>query len=131
MYKLFTILILLFLASAIVAFSTNAQQCCGVREPIDTTCVPCLDNPLGDRTGPDAEPTVLIGKLINAIMGIVGSIALVMFIFGGLVWMLAAGNTERITRGKNILIWATVGLVVIFSSYAIVKFVLEKALKGG
>ena len=37
--------------------------------------------------------------------------------------MLAAGNNEKVQKGKDILIWATIGLIIIFSAYAIVKFV--------
>lgn len=81
----------------------------------------CIDNPLGT----DVNVNVLIGRVINAVMGIVGSLALAMFIYGGFIWMTAAGNNERVTKGKDILIWATIGLIVIFSAYAIVNFVLE------
>lgn len=81
-----------------------------------------LTNPLtGDDTSID--PQILIGKVIQALLGLTGSIALVMFIYGGFTWMTAAGNAESVTKGKNILIWATVGLVVIFSAYGMVKFI--------
>ncbi|MCK4539930.1 hypothetical protein KAU09_02120 [Candidatus Parcubacteria bacterium] len=40
------------------------------------------------------------------------------FIYGGFTWMLAAGSSEKVQKGKDILIWATLGLVVIFSAYA-------------
>jgi hypothetical protein len=80
-------------------------------------------NPLeGLRTD---DPNVLIGRVINAILGVVGSLALLMFIFGGLTWMLAAGSPERVQKGKNILVWATIGLIVIFTSYAMVRFVFK------
>lgn len=82
-------------------------------------------NPLGTTDIP-----TLAGRIINAVLGIVGSIALVMFIYGGFSWMTAAGNQEAVTKGKNILIWATVGLIVIFSAYALVNFVFT-AIGGG
>ncbi|MFH1523085.1 MAG: pilin [Patescibacteria group bacterium] len=83
-----------------------------------------LTNPLtGEST--NISPQILIGKIINAILGIVGSLALVMFIYGGITWMTAAGNSENVTKGKNIIIWAAIGLVVIFTSYALVKFVFS------
>ena len=89
-----------------------------------------LPNPLTGTT--DSENiNVLIGKVINAVLGIVGSLALVMFIYGGLTWMTAAGNKEKIQKGKDILIWATIGLIIIFSAYAIVHFILANVLKGG
>ena len=80
-----------------------------------------LNNPLGDNA---KEPNALIGKLINGALGLVGSIALVMFIYGGLVWMTAMGAADKITKGKDIILWATIGLIVIFSAYALVNFVL-------
>jgi len=86
-----------------------------------------LDNPLGDS---NPNPQQLIGKIINAVLGIVGSLALAMFIYGGFTWMLAGGNSEAVTKGKNILIWATLGLVVIFTSYALVHFVIFQGLLG-
>ena len=38
--------------------------------------------------------------------------------------MTAAGSNEKVQKGKDILIWATIGLVIIFTSYALVRFVL-------
>ena len=65
----------------------------------------------------------LFSKIINAVLGIVGSLALVMFIYGGFIWMLAAGNKERVQKGKDVLVWATIGLVIIFSAYALVSMI--------
>lgn len=79
-----------------------------------------LNNPL-----PDTSPQKLIGTVIKAVLGIVGSLALVMFIYGGFMWMTSAGNAEQVQKGKNVLIWAALGLAVIFSAYALVKFVIE------
>jgi len=82
-----------------------------------------LPNPLGTDAAAKS-PQVLLGKIINSVLGIIGSLALVMFIYGGATWMLSAGNQEKVTKGKQILIWATLGLVVIFTAYALVRFVL-------
>ncbi len=78
-----------------------------------------LTNPLGART-----PEVLIGDAINTIFSLVGSLALLMFIYGGFTWMTSAGNKEAVDKGKNIIKWAAIGLVIIFSSYALVRFLI-------
>jgi len=44
-----------------------------------------ITNPL-DGAGIDS-PQTLIGRVINSVLGVVGSLALVMFISGGLIWM--------------------------------------------
>ncbi|MDD5528078.1 MAG: pilin [Patescibacteria group bacterium] len=94
-----------------------------------------LINPLGGTTGNPAgtinSVPQLIGNIINAALGIVGSLALVMFIYGGFTWMLAAGNEQAVEKGKNILMWAAIGLVVIFASYSLVSFVISAITKGG
>lgn len=82
-----------------------------------------LHNPLG-IAGPSEIPGA-IGKIIGGIFGVIGALALAMFIYGGLMWMLSGGNQERVKKGRDILIWATVGIVVIFSSYVILSFVLQ------
>jgi len=107
-------LLLLFSAIPGTIYSKGESKC--------PTGKVCLDDPLGMKGDPKA-PQKLIGKVINAILGIVGSLALAMFIFGGFTWMTAAGNAEKVKKGKDILVWATLGLVIIFSSYALVKFV--------
>ena len=81
----------------------------------------CISNPLGDISSPQA----LIGKVINSVLGVVGSLALVMFVYGGLLWMTSAGSSDQVKKGKDIFIWATIGLVVIFSAYGLVRFVIQ------
>ncbi|MBU1663744.1 pilin, partial [Patescibacteria group bacterium] len=96
-------------------------------KPVDSTkpttnSTVSLPNPIGSIAG-TSIPT-LLGNIIKSVLGVVGSLALVMFIYGGITWMLSGGNQEQVTKGKNILIWATIGIVIIFTSYALVKFVL-------
>lgn len=78
-----------------------------------------LTNPIGSDSIP-----ALIGRVITAVLGVVGSLALLMVIYGGFTWMLAAGNSEKIKKGRDIIVWAMLGLVVIFTSYALVRFVI-------
>jgi len=80
-----------------------------------------LDNPLGK----DITVQTLVGRVISAVLGIVGSIALLMFIYGGFLWLTSSGNEQKITQGKQVLTWATIGLAVIFLSYTLVNFVIS------
>lgn len=84
-----------------------------------------LYNPLG--SGVDV-PT-LIGRIINIVVGVVGAIALLMFIYGGFLWMTSAGDSKRIETGKSTLTWAALGLVVIFTARTILTF-LFTTLQG-
>ena len=77
-----------------------------------------LENPLKGTAGTIPE---LIGRFITILTGISGSIALLMFLYGGFLWLTSAGNEEQVTKGKNVFTWSTIGLVVIFMAYAIVS----------
>lgn len=74
------------------------------------------------------SPQVFVGKLIKIIMQVLGTIAFIMFVFGGVMWMNAHGNSERSSKALKTLVWASLGLVVIFASYALTSFVLSVLL---
>lgn len=80
----------------------------------------CLDNPLGNVRTPQA----LIGNIINTVLGVVGSLALLMFVYGGLTWMTSSGSQEKVKKGRDIIIWSAIGLAVIFSAYGLVRILI-------
>lgn len=86
----------------------------------------CLTNPLGNINTPQA----LIGKVINAVLGVVGSLALLIFVYGGLIWMTSSGSAEKIKQGRDTLLWAAIGLVVIFSAYGLTRVVLSSVMSN-
>ena len=107
---------------------TSPQVCCCPIQHDSTNTVGTetkstkLDNPLGDSI---KSPQDLVGQVINTLFGVVGSLALVMFIYGGFLWMTSAGSSEKVKKGRDIFIWAAVGLVIVFSAYNIVRFVIQ------
>lgn len=67
----------------------------------------------------------LAGRIIRTVLGLSGVVALIMFIYGGVMWMTAAGNEERLKKAKNTLVWSTIGLIGLFASYTLVSFVIN------
>lgn len=113
------VFLLFFLMTFFVTFSANAgTEGCPTDAPAGSIC---LENPLGKEMN---SPQLLIGRVINAVLGIVGSIALVMFIYGGLTWMISGGSAEKVKKGRDIIVWSAVGLIVIFISYGLVRFLI-------
>lgn len=92
-----------------------------------TAPVKPLENPLGKGV----TLQIIIGRAISAVLRVVGSIALLMFIYGGFLWLTARGNDQAVQKGKDVLTWATIGLAVIFLSYTLVSFVIKGLTKGG
>jgi len=75
--------------------------------------------------GKAKKPAEIIGKAIKVIMSIVGSIALVMFVYAGGLWMVAGGNAQQTTKAMKTMVWSAIGLIVILSSYSIVNFIFS------
>ncbi|MFH0873769.1 MAG: pilin [Candidatus Komeilibacteria bacterium] len=81
-----------------------------------------LPNPLGQEVN---NIPLLVNHIIVGILGIVGAVALLAFIWGGLLWMTSLGNADRVKQGKETLIYATIGLLVIFISYSVINFIFK------
>lgn len=71
------------------------------------------------------DVSALVGRLIKTGLGVIGSIALVMFLYGGILWMTSAGNAEGTKKAMDIILWAALGVIVILGSYGLVDFVLQ------
>jgi uncharacterized membrane protein YjfL (UPF0719 family) len=41
------------------------------------------------------------------------------------MWLTSGGSPDKIKKGMDVLIWAAIGLIVIFASYTLVEFVFE------
>lgn len=88
--------------------------------PPDSTSCPAGSN-CGGYTLNDMLSVIL--KISEFILGLVGSLALLAFVAGGLMWLLSAGNAELVARGKQAIIGAVVGLAIVFTSFMIIQLV--------
>ena len=73
----------------------------------------------------------LISKVknaVNVIIGLIGIVAVVMIIFGGFQYATSAGDTSKVTKAKNTVVYGVVGLVVAVLAFAIVNFVINNVL---
>ena len=70
-------------------------------------------------------PTV-VQRIIQTVLMIVGLLAVVMIIVGGVQYTTSAGKQESVTKAKNTIIYGIVGLVISLLAYAIVTFVVGK-----
>ncbi len=80
-----------------------------------------LRNPLGTT-----DVRVIISRIIRAVLGVVGAIFLVMFVYGGVMWM-TAGESKRIDTAKKTLVNAVIGMVIVAFSYSMVSLIFNLA----
>lgn len=72
-----------------------------------------LPNPLGTT-----DLVVLFGRVVRAVTGILGALALLWFIWGGVLWM-TAGESKRTEEAKTVVKNAALGIVILFFSYGL------------
>ncbi len=118
----------LFLLCIIIGFLISIKSV--VAAPVTPTCpegIPCvpLENPLGTATNPNPNIPTIVGRTIKYIIGIIGSLTFVVFVYGGALWLTSAGNSDRVQKGLQAMLWAAIGIIVIFSSYAILTLILQ------
>lgn len=66
-----------------------------------------------------------IKNIVNFALGFLGILAVVIIIYGGFLYVTAAGNDEKAGKGKKAVTYAITGLLIIMGSFAIVNTVLQ------
>lgn len=76
----------------------------------------------------DTDPRIVAANIIRIFLGFLGVIALGIILYAGWLWMSSEGNEEKIGKAKKILISATIGFILILSSFAIASFILRQLI---
>ena len=80
-------------------------------------CTGCPSDLFGDNG--------VFKQITNTILYIVGIIAVIMLIIGGIKYVVSGGDSKKVTDAKNTVLYAIIGLVVCFLAFAIVNFVIS------
>ena len=93
-----------------------------------TTGVQCIKDGATTAGGSGAKTDVggLIKTIVNVLLFILGAVAVIMIVIGGLKYTLSNGDSSAVTSAKNTILYAIVGLVIAMMAYAIVNFVIGK-----
>lgn len=102
-----------------VTFYGKSQADCADASTLATNPEKCNGN--------DLNSTITL--IINGIIFVIGIVAVVMIILGGITYATSQGDPGKVKKGKDTILYGIIGLVVALLAYAIVTFVLG-ALKG-
>lgn len=75
-----------------------------------------------------------IGNIVQIILSLLGIIFMILMIYGGFVWLIAAGDESKVTTAKNVIRNSIIGLAIVLAAYAISNFVfaaLESSITPG
>lgn len=71
-----------------------------------------------------------IGMILNAVYIIIGIVAVIMVILGGISYATSQGDPAKVKKGKDTILYGIIGLIVVLMAFAITTFVLN-ALNNG
>ena len=84
----------------------------------------------------NGQPSQLVGnggifnRITSILLFIVGAVAVIMLIFGGIRYIVSGGDQNNVTAAKNTILYAIIGIIVALLAYAAVKFVTSSLLVG-
>jgi len=114
---IFIIVIVVFIFSLFSVSFVYAQD--------NVKFIPQITIPGGVTEGQEMSPNlgVYIKTVYNFTMGMAGILAVVIIMWAGFLWMTARGNAEQVTRAKDYMSGAIIGLVLALGSYTILSIV--------
>ena len=112
----FAIIFCLLLASALPALAA-ASDPYGLGSTAKTAG---LNTGLASKSVPQ-----IVGSIIAIFLSLLGIIFFILLVYGGALWMTSYGNETKVTRAKELIIDAVIGMVIIIAAYAISSFVIN------
>ena len=79
--------------------------------------------------GSTATPEAIIGNIINIVLGFLGVLLLIYFLYAGFLWMTSGGDSTQADKAKTYIKNAVIGLIIILSSFAVSRFVLTQVAR--
>jgi len=73
--------------------------------------------------------TTKAGQIIGLVLSFIGVIFLILMIYAGILWMTASGNEQQVTKAKGLIINSLIGMIIVFSAYAITNFIGGEIIK--
>ena len=84
-------------------------------------------NNVGDESGLEDK---IIG-ILNAVIAVLGIVAVIVIIMGGIGYMTSSGDAGKVKKAKDTILYGVIGLVIVALSFAIVNFVIGNIIGGG
>ena len=103
------------------AYVKSGSSCVLADDPPTPPTIPTgglvnIDNPITT-----ADFNELVENVLNWVLGIAGSVALLILIAGGVMYATAAGSEEKLKSAKKTILYAILGVVIVILSYSMIK----------
>lgn len=101
-------------AGAIGTISDGANSARGAQQPLN----------LFGNSG-------VFSEISSVLLFIVGAIAVIMIVIGGLRYVISGGDASQVQAAKNTILYSLVGIIIAILAYAAVNFVINSFVPSG
>jgi Type IV secretion system pilin len=126
--KLFTPLILT--AALLLSVSAFSVSVAAPLNPFDKVCnnanADDTDRSFACQTQESDPVNTTLGKATNILAFITGVAAVIVIIIGGFQYITSAGDSTKVAKAKDMIIYAAVGLVIVAAARTIIMFVISR-----
>ncbi len=70
------------------------------------------------------DPEFFIGQILEKLFGFLAVVFFILMIWGGIMWMTAAGNDSKVDKAKKIIISSAIGIIIVLTSYLITVLIV-------
>lgn len=110
-----------------VGFATLPANDAGAINVIKTQCAqPGSSTSAVCEAAKTDNATDMTKVIINTMLYILGILAVIMIIFGGIRYVTSTGDASRVKAAKDTIMYSVIGLIVAILAYSIVNFVLTR-----
>lgn len=114
-----------FIASAFAFFPADVRAQTAQDQILTGIDEACAGASCANETNDTLQNTVT--SVINILSLVVGTVAVVMVIVGGMKYVSSQGDSSAIASAKNTIVYALVGLVIVALAQVIVRFVVQRS----
>lgn len=102
------------------------EKCEGGENECSADCDPLGQCAFANETQLTSQDLrTVVARVINIILGLLGTIAVIIIIIGGFKWMTGGGNEDKVGEAKKLMAAGVVGLAIVLAAYSIASFVVK------
>lgn len=81
-------------------------------------------------TDKPVDPRTVISNIIKIVLSLLGIIFIGLLVYAGFTWMTSNGEEEKVSKAKDTIIRAVIGLIIIIAAYGITIFVTKAVINS-
>ncbi|HEX6462256.1 MAG TPA: pilin [Candidatus Saccharimonadales bacterium] len=125
-----SVMFVVFVVSGFIAFmpfaAVHAAELNSQKQAVCEGAGGWVSGEVGCAIGSSNSVENTLRAVADILIFIIGAIAVIMIIIGGIRYATSGGDQAQITSAKNTILYSVIGLVVAFMSYGIARFIADR-----